>query len=259
MSVMAEIGGNKVPAVHKFCPSLDILGINSYGGAESLPERYRQAGGTKPYIVTEFGPPGPWEVQRTEFGAVIELNSNAKAIQYEKSYNAIVADKRTCLGSYAFLWGQKQEATPTWFGMFLKDGRKTNSVDVMTKQWSGRNPDNLCPKIDSLELKSVGSQGDIHPGDLRPGQILEFRLDAMDPEGEPLDAEWFVAPEAEKYITNGEHQAELEPIPGAVPKSNTESAIVIAPEKPGIYRLYVQVDDPQHAAATANFPFRVKE
>lgn len=34
MTVIAEIGGNKIPAIHSMCPSLDIIGINSYGGAQ---------------------------------------------------------------------------------------------------------------------------------------------------------------------------------------------------------------------------------
>ena len=47
MTVIAEIGGDRIAAIHKHCPSLDIIGINSYGGAASLPERYRKAGGKK--------------------------------------------------------------------------------------------------------------------------------------------------------------------------------------------------------------------
>ncbi len=56
MTVMTELGGKRVPCVHRFCPNIDVVGINSYGGAPSIPERYRKAGGTKPYVVTEYGP-----------------------------------------------------------------------------------------------------------------------------------------------------------------------------------------------------------
>jgi beta-galactosidase/beta-glucuronidase len=61
MTVIAEIGGKKVPSINTYCPDIDIVGINSYGGVASLPTRYKEAGGVKPYIVTEFGPPGVWE------------------------------------------------------------------------------------------------------------------------------------------------------------------------------------------------------
>ena len=79
MTVMAEIGGNKVRNIHKYCPDIDVIGINSYGGGASLAERYRKAGGTKPFVVTEFGPPGTWEIGRNAFGAATELTSTQKA------------------------------------------------------------------------------------------------------------------------------------------------------------------------------------
>ena len=65
MTVVAEIGGNKVRNIHKYCPDIDVIGINSYGGGVSLAERYRKAGGTKPFIITEFGRRGRGRSART--------------------------------------------------------------------------------------------------------------------------------------------------------------------------------------------------
>ena len=36
MTVVAEIGGDKVANFQRLCPNVDILGINSYGGVQSL-------------------------------------------------------------------------------------------------------------------------------------------------------------------------------------------------------------------------------
>ena len=69
MTVIAEIGGDKVPKIQQYCPDIDVIGINSYGGGPSLAASYRAAGGKKPYVITEFGPPGTWEIGRTAFGA----------------------------------------------------------------------------------------------------------------------------------------------------------------------------------------------
>src|SRR5206468_12681873 len=118
MTIVAEIGGDRVKNIHRLCPDIDVVGINSYGGVASLPERYQKAGGVKPYVITEFGPPGVWETQKNAWGAAPELTSTQKAELYRQAYlKAIVAPKGLCLGGYAFLWGHKQEATATWFGM----------------------------------------------------------------------------------------------------------------------------------------------
>ena len=69
MTVIAEIGGDKVKNIHRLCPEIDLIGINSYAGSVSLPERYRKAGGTKPYLLTEYGPAGIWEIKRDALGA----------------------------------------------------------------------------------------------------------------------------------------------------------------------------------------------
>jgi len=40
-----------------------------------------------------------------------------------------------------FSLGQKQERTPTWYGMFLSSGEATETVDVMEYIWTGRWPE----------------------------------------------------------------------------------------------------------------------
>ncbi len=250
MSVIAEIGGKRIEAINRLCPSLDIIGINSYGGATSLPQRYQQAGGTKPYIVTEFGPAGPWEVKSNQFNAVIELPSNEKAEQYRATYQSLAKDLKNCLGSYAFMWGNKQEATATWFGMYLADGRKTNAVDVMSELWTGKRPENLCPRIESLNI--------ISSSEVDAGDILEFKLTANDPEGTPLAVDWKLMPESDSYITGGDRQTTPQAIDDCLIDNNNESARVQAPEKAGIYRLYAIASDHQGAAAVANVPFLVR-
>ncbi|MGC9361403.1 MAG: glycoside hydrolase family 2 TIM barrel-domain containing protein, partial [Candidatus Syntrophosphaera sp.] len=152
MIVTADIGGKRVESVHKLCPDIDILGINTYGGLPSLPRRYRELGGTTPYLVTEFGPPGAWETSRTEFGAPLEPSSTQKAGLYRDFFQQGCLAEPLCLGGCAFLWGSKPEATATWFGMLLPNGEKLAAVDAMTEVWRGKPPANLCPEVISFQF-----------------------------------------------------------------------------------------------------------
>src|SRR5205085_7801376 len=86
MTVNAEIGGDRVKNLNRLCPEIDVYGINSYGGAPSIPERYAKAGGTKPYLLTEYGAPGSWEVSKTPWGAPLEPTSTEKAALLRNAY-----------------------------------------------------------------------------------------------------------------------------------------------------------------------------
>ena len=114
MTVTAEIGGGRIESVHKNSPSIDIHGINAYGGAASIAERLQAGGASKPFVLTEFGARGSWEAPTTAWGAPFEQTSTEKAAFYRNSYErSIVAAPNAALGSYAFTWGFKMEATAT--------------------------------------------------------------------------------------------------------------------------------------------------
>ena len=135
VGLVVLLGGERIEQVHENCPAIDIHGINSYGGALSIAKRLQEGGATKPYVLTEFGPVGPWEMPTTEWGAPYEQTSTAKADFYRQSYQqAILDNPSNALGSYAFLWGYKMEGTSTWFGMLLEDGAKLGVVDGVRPQ-----------------------------------------------------------------------------------------------------------------------------
>ena len=72
MTVTADLGGGRIESVQKRCPAIDIHGINSYGGALSVAERYRAGGATKPYVLTELGRPGSGKSRRTTGARPVE-------------------------------------------------------------------------------------------------------------------------------------------------------------------------------------------
>ena len=247
MTVIAEIGGQKIPSLQKYCPDIDIVGINSYGGGTSLAERYVKLGGSKPYIVTEFGPVGSWETGRTPWGAAYEQTSTEKADWYRKTYAGSIDHKPLCLGSYVFLWGQKQETTATWFGMFLKSGERLGAVDVMSELWSGRPPAELCPVIQGLKL--------LNGPKITAGGILQAELKASDPAGKPLAVRWVVQPEQPHQLSGGAEETTLPEYTNGI-TGDLHHAQVHVPAKPGAYRLFAYVRNGA-GAAVANLPFLV--
>jgi len=65
MSVTAFVHGGRIEYLHKRSPAIDIHGVNAYGGAQVVPQHLRAGGATKPFVLTEFGPLGPWEMPKT--------------------------------------------------------------------------------------------------------------------------------------------------------------------------------------------------
>ena len=249
MTVIAEIGGKRIEYFHKYCPDVDIVGINTYGGLLSLNERYTEQGGDKPYIITEFGPPGTWESPKTDFGTPLELTSTEKAEFYRKAYiQGCLTTNKLCLGSYAFNWGSKIEGSSTWYGMFLYSGEKLSSVDVMTEMWTGEKTENLCPRINQIDLKNQRT--------IQTGKEIHIELEVTDPENDNIQTEWIICSEPTEYLIASETQWIPLPIKDMI-LSSSEDGAKLKINSAGIYRIYVTALDGKGGAATANIPIQV--
>jgi hypothetical protein len=250
MTVIAEIGGDRVKNIHRLCRAIDVVGINSYGGAASVPARYRKAGGSKPFVLTEFGPPGAWETEKNAWGAAPEPTSTAKAASYRRAWlEGVVGSGGLALGGYAFIWGHKQEVTATWFGMLLPDGSRLGAVDAMTELWTGRPPADRCPAIASLTIEGADR--------VEPGATVRARLRAGDPEGDPLRVQWVLQQETRAASVGGDAEAAPPTFPAAIAESRGDGAVVTMPSGGGGYRLFAYVRDGRGGAAVANVPLFV--
>ena len=156
MTVIAGIDPSKAYYIKKYCPSVDILGLNVYGSIENAGANLRKYNWNKPYIVSEWGVNGPFEAKKTSWKAKVEPPNGLKAEQRLRRYQELIEkDKELCLGSYCFLWGQKQESTATWHGMFLSNGNPTEAVDVMQYCWTGEWPQSRAPSIKNISLENI--------------------------------------------------------------------------------------------------------
>ena len=236
------------------CPDLDLLAVQVYGGLAKVPEQIREAKWTKAYIVTEWGPTGHWEGPQTPWKASVEETSSEKAEVYKSRYEASIKVDKNCLGSYVFLWGQKQERTPTWYGLFTENGQSSEVIDVMQYLWTGSYPANRAPHLDSLLLSNKKVLDFIY---LKAGEAYQAEAFVHDADNDKLTARWEILPESTDLKTGGDHESRPEPIPGLIGEADTEHAIIKAPEKEGAYRLFLYVMDGHNHVATANIPFYV--
>lgn len=247
--------------IAEYAPDIDAVGINAYAALSKVREMVEASEYQGPYLITEWGVTGHWEVERTQWGRPIEPTSAQKAELYRHFYvQDILKNKDRCLGSYVFLWGQKQERTPTWYSMFIEsipgikiDTLTCATVDVMNYNWSGAWPANRAPEVTAMTINGITAYDNVS---LYRGQEMVIKVAAGDPDQEPLNYIWEILEEPVKLGVGGSR----EPRPTAVGEAllaETPAIQIPAPKMSGLYRLFVYVVDKQGRVGTANIPFQV--
>jgi len=247
-TALAGMTAEKAAGLNEHAPDLDFAGINTYGALPGLREHLTKVQWTRPWVVTEYGPQGFWERPRTEWGAPREQTSTEKAAVLRAGYQKAIAPGGDCGGGYAFLWGQKQEATATWFSLFTPEGESTAPVDALEELWTGKAPANRAPDITALKISAAK---------LQPGQAFSATATAGDPDNDTLTWHWTVCPESAGRDASGREKVPA-PLPSAVVQSGSGSAALRAPARAGAWRLFLRVTDSKGHAATANAPFQVQ-
>lgn len=244
--------------IARYAPSLDFVGINSYGPIFEVGKLFEESPYRGPFVITEWGPTGWWETQKTEWGAPIEQTSEEKRIVYETRYRKAIAGNPRCLGSFVFLWGQKEERTPTWFSMFVENdveglplkGEKTPMVEAMERVWTKTEPKQTAPVVKQLTINGVSFAPEVKNNTRFVAEVI-----AVDKEENKLTYVWEVLKEATITATGGAYEPRPERV-GRV-KTTESGNIHISIDAAGYYRLYVYVLDHTGYVSTANIPFAV--
>lgn len=255
----------KIKLLKERFTELDILSINSY--APNIPGvlgNLQTAGWTKPYMITEFGPRGTWQMnpepaRKMPWGALVEQTSTEKAVVYRQIYQDHIAANASnnCLGGFVFVWGyQSAGDVVTWFGLYDRLGEAFGATDEMEYVWTGQYPFNHAPVIrtrDSLLFNGKRAEDTVivEANSLNTGWVH-----ASDPDNDSLRYEWLIIPE-NSNMAGGDATASLPALPGLIISQNGDSARFMAPAAAGNYRLYVYVHDQRGKIANACIPFKV--
>lgn len=269
MHVTAGLDVAEVQLIMERAPAIDVYGINTYGelvGGTSELRAYgyegpsvgttlRRAGWDRPYVIAEWGPDGHWEVPKTAWGVPIEQTSHEKAQMYRIRYErGIAADPSHCIGSYAFLWGEKQETTPTWYGIFTPGGYETEVLDELQRLWTGSYPDNRAPALTAYTANGDDRFSNLY-ADAR--ERITFETTVVDPEGDELRYDWELLPESTDIRAGGDAETRPDAVPLDTVRREDGTLVIRAPRIEGPYRMFVYVYDTSGNVATANFPFYV--
>jgi hypothetical protein len=260
VSTVITHSAGALDSVAKYVPNIDYIGINSYGAIGRLDEMVEHSAYKGPYMVTEWGPSGFWEVPSTQWRAPIEQTSEEKRLVYEERYNKHILASKRCLGSFVFLWGQKEERTPTWFSMFAENnveglplkGEKTPMVEAMQRVWTGKEPSQTSPVLSALTLNGKKAADNIY---IEPNAPFKGEVTAVDREEKKLTCVWEVLKEATQLGSGGSYEPRPERV-GKVVSTDTNT-YVTSVDTPGNYRMFVYVLDNAGFVATANIPFSI--
>lgn len=256
-TALAGINKKEIDYIKVHCTTLDYICIQMYGDIINLQKRIAEAGWVnRPYVITEWGATGHWEMPATTWGAPIEQSSAEKGVSIRERYeNAISQDLNNNLGNYIFLWGQKQEVTPTWYGLFTDKGYKIEVIDYISEVWSGHKPQNSAPHIKSALLDGKDKFSSII---LQKDTKYEAFVEALDLNNDTLEYHCEVAFESTDRKSGGDHEVRPASLDGLILSSLDGKITMKAPSESGKYRLFVYVYDGKGGAGTINFPFLIE-
>ncbi len=256
-TITAGLDPEEIRLINERCPDIDFMCINTYGDLENVvPAGIRKAGWKGAYMITEWGPTGHWEIANTDFKIPVEQTSTEKSKVYRERYLKIAADSSKCIGSYVFLWGNKQETTPTWYSMFLSDGSESEILDVMEMNWASRWPKNRAPSVSSFKIAGKNALDNIY---LQANSATVAEAMVKDPENKPLKYVWVFMPESTDKKAGGDFEKTPEAIANLITENQGNKISFKAPSQPGAYRLFLYAYDEERNVAFANIPFYVND
>ena len=155
-TMLAGIGKREVDYIREHCPSIDFISIQLYGSIEKLPELIRKAGYSGPYLITEWGATGHWEVPATEWNAPIENTSTEKARDFKHRYESIIhADSNPAWDPLSFCGGRNRSVHLPGTVCLLKMEKQPSWMSC-TISGKGSWPENRAPKVEATLIIKPG-------------------------------------------------------------------------------------------------------
>ncbi|MEV5169123.1 discoidin domain-containing protein [Streptomyces werraensis] len=215
------------PYYQRNAPDLDLYSMNSYGDICGVREDWEQGGYTKPYLITEGGPAGEWEVPDDANGVPDEPTDVQKAEGYTKAWNCVTGHRGVALGATLFHYGTEHDFGGIWFNL-LPDGLKRLSYYAVKRAYTATaGNDNTPPVVSALAVSPASSAP--------AGGEFTVRADVRDPDGDPITYKIFLS----GNYANGDKRL----VEASWRSTGNGTFAVRAPEKLGVWKVYLQAED----------------
>ncbi|MFF9283057.1 discoidin domain-containing protein [Streptomyces griseosporeus] len=215
------------PYYQRNAPDLDLYAVNAYNGVCGVRQDWIDGGYTKPYVVTETGPAGEWEVPNDVNGVPDEPTDAQKADAYTKAWNCVTGHQGVALGATLFHYGTEHDFGGVWFNL-VPDGMKRLSYYAVKRAYTGSTAgDDTPPVISTMSVSPASSAP--------AGGEFTVRADVRDPDGDPVTYKVFLSgnhADGDKRLVEAQWRA-----------TGSGTFAVTAPQKLGVWKVYLQAED----------------
>ncbi|GAA0454342.1 hypothetical protein Aca07nite_69530 [Actinoplanes capillaceus] len=221
-------------------PALDLLAVNSYGAIDTVKRDWIAGGHTKPYILTEGGPAGEWEVPNDVNGVPNEPTDLQKKAGYTYSWNAIKGHPGVALGATEFHYGIENDFGGVWLNTTTGGWRRLG-YHAMRQAYTGQTAPNTPPEITAM---TVGTQTAVPAGG-----TFTVSATATDPQGDLIRYNLMAS---DKHINANRGLRHL-----TFSQTGNGQFTVRAPETLGVWKVYVYAYDGHGNVGIEQRSFRV--
>ncbi|MBT1100392.1 discoidin domain-containing protein [Streptomyces sp. Tu10] len=215
------------PYYKKNAPDLDLYAVNSYDAVCDIRDTWESGGYDKPYIVTEGGPAGEWEVPDDANGVPDEPGDVAKAEGYQRAWDCVDGHEGVALGATLFHYGTEYDFGGVWFNLLPAGQKRLSYYAVKEAFGADTSGDNTPPVISGMAVDNASA--------VQAGKPFTFRASVSDPDGDALTHQVLVN---SKYIDNGGQLTEV-----AFTDRGDGTFEVTAPDRLGVWKVYLKSTD----------------
>lgn len=228
----------------KYVPSIDIYGLNSYGyGANLLSEELLKRNIDKPYIITEFGVTGEWDIKETKNDIKIEPTDSQKYETISQGYHDWIKNKPNCLGVYVFHYANGNSFASPWL-LTHHNGSLRPQYWAIREAYTGEKPLNNVPVIKSFSLPD---------SKFMSTAWVPVSLDVLDVEHENLEISFY-------YNQRTGSRKRRDQINKLEYRGNINSGFEIRlPKEHGAIKVYVNVKDSYNNIGIASTSIEVHD